>query len=610
MCALTFPSPSPPLCSCPRSSSSTPQLDSPCATEVAANVLAAVAILVSTFPFREAGSLVRRGANAVAALISPILHPGFLMSASVEQGEEVADHTPRMPAALESLVTEEDVDQFLSDLAKSPTEVEAEEAAEAAATSTDEVVSSGEVRAMSGGGSGFGGGAAAGIGAQRMPSAAAGEAEGGDWSVIHRGNTGTGTRYRMLRRNGPAPGTTDGGERGLAQFRIEALMEGVTAPQLARVQMNDMVRAQWDSSLLHGNKLAVSEPKGGSSSCADGSELAFWRMKFPMPMAPRDYLFVRRRWQTEDGAFFGVTRDATGVDGGVADALAAGVKVNGGGYRVRRIYSGQRIRAVPVSRRGAEFGADVASYEGDQRVQRAPRPASSSTSSASSSTSDTGADTGADAGTDGSLMPVTELVSIYHEDCGVPGSVIALAACRGLPAFMRSLEAAAKGPLGTGAAGGPEGCSNREGNAVRGQGHRLRRRLFGGVGGEGGKESSSKRSWRRVAGWPARLSRFSRSAARGADNAWGGWGRGAEATCPKAGCSGETAQVGREREGRFGFRQGTRRVLHKLKEGIHRTVHKTTAGHEHIHAEGRRRKLMVRAATLFAMMALKKNRAQ
>jgi hypothetical protein len=51
-------------------------------------------------------------------------------------------------------------------------------------------------------------------------------------------------------------------------------------------------------------------------------------------------------------------------------------------------------------------------------------------------------------------------------------------------------------------------------------------------------------------------------------------------------------------------------VLHKLKEGIHRTVHKTTAGHEHIHAEGRRRKLMVRAATLFAMMALKKNRAQ
>ena len=81
----------------------------------------------------------------------------------------------------------------------------------------------------------------------------------------------------------------------------------------------------------------------------------------------------------------------------------------------------------------------------------------------------------------------------------------------------------------------------------------------------------------------------------------------ADAQTPnKAGFSGENAV----RVGRFGFRQGTRRVLSKLKDGIHRTVHKTSAAHENIHAEGRRRKLMVRAAGLVAMMAhVKKNRS-
>jgi hypothetical protein len=403
---------------------------------------------------------------------------------------------------------------------------------------------------------------------------------------LYRYSPGNGTSYRMLRRNGPAPGTTDGGERGLAQFRLEAVMEGVTAAQLARVQMNDLVRAQWDTSLLHGDQLAVSEP---SSSSTDGSELAFWRMKFPMPMAPRDYLFVRRRWQgAEDGAFYGVTRDATGAAGGFADSLAAGVRVSGGGYRVRRLYSGQRIRAVTVTPSATAAGAAGAGSEGgmqQQALQQPPRPASSSTSS--TSTQNSLASPSA-SGAGGSCPgPAAELVSIYHEDSGVPAAVIALAACKGLLPFMRNLEAAARGSFGI---EGAELAAGGRGGG-RGGGRLQLRRLFG------GKDSSSKRHLRMVTGWPARFARMSRSAARGELSLFG----------PKAGFSGENAV----RVGRFGFRQGARRMVSKLKDGIHRTVHKAgPVGHENIHAEGRRRKLMVRAAGLVAMMAhVKKNRS-
>ena len=141
-------------------------------------------------------------------------------------------------------------------------------------------------------------------GASTRGVAVAGQDSGGHWNMIHAGSTGTGTSYRLLRRQGPAPGTTDGGARGLAQFRLEAVIEGVTAEQLARVQMDDLLRRRWDTSLMHADHLAVSSSSNSSDgnnnadadAAGDGGELAFWRMKFPMPLAPREYLFVRRRW--------------------------------------------------------------------------------------------------------------------------------------------------------------------------------------------------------------------------------------------------------------------------------------------------------------------------
>jgi len=51
------------------------------------------------------------------------------------------------------------------------------------------------------------------------------------------------------------------GSRGLAQFRIEAVMEGVTAAQLNRVQTDDIMRLQWDGSLVGESLRTITRPK-------------------------------------------------------------------------------------------------------------------------------------------------------------------------------------------------------------------------------------------------------------------------------------------------------------------------------------------------------------
>ena len=562
----SFRSPPPP--SSPQFFGKTPffQLDTACATELGATLVTAVAIVVTAFPFRGVTALLRRTVCQLIDLIPlPRFVSEFFSTASAEEGEEGAAHTPPMTAALDALVTEEDIENFLSYLARCPTEGKFVEAAVAsAATAPEEVVSNFTGGARTGGRQTH---AESGTKGAIVPlTSAASGVEGGEWSEIHRGSTGTGTTYRMLRRNGPAPGTTDGGDRGLPQFKLEAVMEGVTAAQLARVQMNDQIRPLWDTTLVHGEQLASSASKetSSTSTAADGSELALWRMKFPMPMAPRDYLFVRRRWQTDDGTFYGITRDATGARD--AEALAASVKLRGGGYRVRRIYSGQRIRAVTV-------GAAAGDEEVEQRMGLPQRPASSS-SAQHSPMSVPGA------GGDGNAA---ELVSIYHEDSGVPAAVLAMAACKGLLPFMRNLETAARGPLGV---EGAEMTNSAQGLRHR---HHQRRRLFG------GKDYSAKRLLllKGATRWPVLLSRLSGSKPRVA------------ASLDGFGYSGENTV----RVGRFGFRHGTKRMLSKLKDGIHRTVHKPVIGHENIHAEGRRRKLMVRAAGLIAMMAHVKRRS-
>ena len=114
-------------------------------------------------------------------------------------------------------------------------------------------------------------------------------------------------------------------------------MEGVSAEQLTRVQMNDVIRGEWDTSLVAAGHLARSDAEtfdvstdmrhsitdAEDNDAGEGSELAFWRMKFPAP-SRRCYLFVRRRWRCADGAYYGVTRDATGSRDGDALLEASG----------------------------------------------------------------------------------------------------------------------------------------------------------------------------------------------------------------------------------------------------------------------------------------------
>ena len=505
---------------------------------------------------------------------------------------EEDDRVPAMTPSLNALVTDADVNHFLEELGSAPTEREVVERhdrdSKGLEDSTD--VYSTEEEVVSGVRSGrLETGASRSLQSRRVGSengendsteetaSAASEdtaaANAAGWSVLARGDTGNGTVFRMLKRDGPAPGTNVNGKRGLTQFRLEMVMEGVSAKQLARVQMNDVIRGEWDTSLLHADHLAKTNAETYTVSTdihqitdsednddvGEGSELAFWRMKFPMPLAPRDYLFVRRRWRSEDGAYFGVTKDATGSQDGDAFLAANGIG-RGSGYRVRRIFSGQRIRDVSSS----------ASCEFSQLRGVEASPANSTTSVSGAVQTGSSKKHGA-----------AELVSVYHEDSGVPAAVICLGACKGLMPYMRNLEQAARSRRFE---NGNVAQRRRDNQKFQNMNRhsRIRRRLFG------GKDGKGEHTRRLGSFWPLR--RFSLS--RGdANSRW--FPRGGKES------AGENSVL-RVR----GKRAYLRSKISQLKRTIiHRTVRRQPQRHDHVHAMGRRRRLMVRAAGLVAVMS-------
>lgn len=536
-----------------------PQPARECVAEAVQAAILIVAILVTLNPHRGALTLLSiltiflvnivlepRAADVVARLIGAVDHRDD------ERGAEATPGTPPLHPALEALVTDANEEEFLAELARWPTELEAAEAADTAEDGgMDEVISGTNGSPSPRGERAFD------SFVSRRP---AGEDE--SWTVIHRGSTGNGTTYRMLRRNGAAPGTADSdGRGGLTQFRLEAVMEGVTAEQLARAQMSDTIRGEWDSTLIFAKRLAATNP--GPDSPGNGCELAFWRMKFPMPLSPRDYLFVRRRWE-RDGAFYGVTRDATGGAGGAADALAACVDGAGGGsFRVRRIFSGQRIKNVTRS----TFDRFSSHSDGFDSASPPPSPTSSTHSSSNPTASNFGR----------RRSTAAELVSVYHEDSGVPAAVISLGACKGLLPYFRNLEAAARGPLGTGEA------TRLTLEPGRGDVRTSRWRALGTkIGVSTGKGSQLRGVFGRI-----------RSGTLEKEEMWGG-------------CTGENAV----KVGRNGLARHRRSTLSKLKSGLHKTIHRTPHRHEHVHAEGRRRRFIVKFAGFLAMMAHAKKRSR
>ena len=575
-------------------------MGAPCALEAIGTFFAALSILITADPFRDARAVVEhvvrrsvRGCEKLLRLLSPRRSSGRSgrrretpFDAFAEDGDPARRRPPRMTPALDALVTDADVEHFLRELASAPTEREAEEAmakeeegAERRLEAEEEVMS----------GCGWDGGRGSG----RRGETRGGDDESGDarrragvdtattaavaagWIVLARGDTGNGTTFRLLKRNGPAPGTASEGRRGLTQFRLEAVMEGVTAEQLTRAQMNDVIRGEWDSSLVVADYLARSEAETHDASAdvrsvadaedddaGEGSELAFWRMKFPAPLAPRDYLFVRRRWRCADGAYYGITKDATGSRDGDALLESRGPR-NGAGVRVRRIFSGQRVRDVASRTRRAED---------ETFAPRAvpPSPAHSTTSASG------GGDSAKRVPCDG-RSGAAELVSVYHEDSGVPAAVICLGACKGLMPYMRNLEEAARGGRFAPGASGAFASAGRS-SFDRTKHTRVRRRLFGkdGVG---------------ASFWPLRRFNLAR-------------GDAAARWYPR-----RAAVVG---ENSVGARRphGVRSTLARIKQSlVHRTAHRRAPGHDHVRAEGRRRRLMVRAAGLVALASrIAKNR--
>ncbi len=579
----------------------------PCVLEAIGTFLVALSILITTDPFRDARAVVKhvarrsiRGGNFL--FFSPRTNSGRRASSDRRRRETpfdafaedphppALDRTPRMTPALDALVTDADVEHFLRELASAPTEREAEEAMAREDEAPERWREDAEEEVMSGGDARLRGGSGR-CGETRARGDASGDARrragvdaataaalSAGWSVLARGDTGNGTTFRLLKRNEPAPGTAAEGRRGLTQFRLEMVMEGVSAEQLARVQMNDVIRGEWDTSLVVADHLARSDAEtydvstdmnaitdAEDNDAGEGSELAFWRMKFPTPLAPRDYLFVRRRWRCARGAYYGVTKDATGSRDGDALLEQLGPR-NGSGFRVRRIFSGQRVRDVASRARRPE---DETPW-----TRAVPPSPANSTTSASGGGDASGGGNGGDVP---SCTGAAELVSVYHEDSGVPAAVICLGACKGLMPYMRNLEEAARG--GRFAPGASGAFSSATRVSFDRQRHvRVRRRLFG----KDGVAASF---------WPLR--RF--NLARG-DSASRWFPRRADAT-------GENS-VGGHRP------HGVRSTLSRIKRSlIHRTAHRRAPGHDHVRAEGRRRRLMVRAAGLVALASrIAKNR--
>ena len=590
-------------------------MGAPCVLEAIGTFFVALSILITADPFRDARAVVEHVARCSVRGGKELLFSSLRRSLGhserrvsregrrretpfaffAEDGEPALDRTPRVTPALDALVTDADVEHFLQELASAPTEREAEEAM-AKEEGGGEMWLEAEEEVMSGGRREIGGAEGrrgetrraddesadarrrAGVDAATTAAIAAG------WIVLARGDTGNGTTFRLLKRSGPAPGTAAEGRRGLTQFRLEMVMEGVSAEQLTRAQMNDVIRGEWDTSLVVADHLARSDAET-HDACADmnsvsrdendageGSELAFWRMKFPAPLAPRDYLFVRRRWRCADGAYYGVTKDATGSRDGDALLESRGPFRNGAGVRVRRIFSGQRVRDV-ASRTETPRRAEEESSKNAPRAVP-PSPACSTTSASGGGDFETAVN---DPAPRDGRSGAAELVSVYHEDSGVPAAVICLGACKGLMPYMRNLEEAARGGRFAPGASGAFASARRCG-FDRMKNTRVRRRLFG----KDGVAASF---------WPLRRFNLAR-------------GDAAARWFPRrAGVVGENS-VGGPRP------RGVRSTLARVKRSlIHRTAHRRAPGHDHVRAEGRRRRLMVRAAGLVALASrIAKNR--
>ena len=203
----------------------------------------------------------------------------------------------------------------------------------------------------------------------------------GEWDVIASGKVGACT-YRMLR--GVSAEDREAMKTGIAKFRTEVLMAGVSADVLFDAQTDLLGRQEWDSTTLHPTQVEREARAEGHNFAA--RDVVYWRLRYPRLMAPRDYIVARRQWRdSKNSTLTCICRDA----------LSAPSALNA----MKALQRGMGCQAVDVKRMySAVMVGPSADVNGSQYV------------------------------------------SIYYEDPGVPPRIAHMAAAKGLDRYMATFE--------------------------------------------------------------------------------------------------------------------------------------------------------------------------
>lgn len=152
--------------------------------------------------------------------------------------------------------------------------------------------------------------------------------------------------------------------KGLFFYKTSAVYEGATAVQLRSFLLDDSERCNWDESALvlqalvpATSEISAAEPVPGTHR---QSAIMYAKVKFPGPIAPRDYVYCRRVWhRTSDGGCYVVNKSFSHPNVPVAEGKVV---------RVTDFASAFVVRDVPAaSNRGP--GAELLTvYFEDSRL--------------------------------------------------------------------------------------------------------------------------------------------------------------------------------------------------------------------------------------------------
>jgi hypothetical protein len=159
-----------------------------------------------------------------------------------------------------------------------------------------------------------------------------------------------GVRYSAWRRPAACGG-------GLSEWRARTVYLGATAADVAAFQLDSSRRCEWDEGV---DAYSPMDGVPAEDALADAPALEFWRMRYPAPFCPRDYVLARRVWHQPyspaafgdapngeapggDTVVYSVTKAPTGpLPAELEEALPPGRT-----HRVRVYHAGLRVRPVP-----------------------------------------------------------------------------------------------------------------------------------------------------------------------------------------------------------------------------------------------------------------------